>query len=138
MEAKDVRRGAAWMTTPELRRYRRFVRALEEHCATHGVAWTPLLGLRLRDVAVCHLLVLRVEAALLQEDGLELDPKAALPTAVAEAIGKAQERCRKAMRELEEYCVKAGTPIDQGIADVMRPIIRQMGCPEAPQDAEGA
>lgn len=135
MDEKDLRRGATWMTGTELRRYRRFVRALEEHCATHGVAWTPLLGVRLRDVVVCHLLLLRVEAMLLPEDGLEADPKATTPTAVAEAIGKAQERGRKAMRELEDYCVKAGAPIDQGIADMMRPIIRQMGSPEAASEA---
>lgn len=126
MEMKELRRGAEWMTAGELRTYRRFVKSLEAHCTALGVAWTPLLGVRLRDIAVCHLLVLRVEDALLQEDAEAVDPKGALPSAVGEAIGKAQERSRKAMKELEEYCMKAGTPIDQGLADMMRPIIRQV------------
>jgi len=143
MEMRELRRGAGWMTAGELRVYRRFVKSLEGHCTALGVAWTPLLGVRLRDIAVCHLLVLRVEDALLQEDADTVDPKGSLPTVVAEAIGKAQERTRKAMKELEEYCVKAGTPIDQGLADMMRPIIRrvaEMACAaeDAPATAEGS
>lgn len=42
-----------------------------------------------------------------------------------EALGKAQERLRKAVKDLEEYYTKTGSPIDIGLADLMKPVLKR-------------
>ena len=46
-------------------------------------------------------------------------------TVQLEILGKARERLRKAMKELEEGCAKAFKPLHQGIADRMKPVLKK-------------
>lgn len=54
-------------------------------------------------------------------------PKRPGLTTLIEAIGKARERTRKAIKELEEHCAKRGAPMNIGLADYMKPIIEKAG-----------
>ncbi len=47
------------------------------------------------------------------------------PLVAAEAVGKARERMRKAMKELEDFCDRAGKPIEEGLADTVKPIMKK-------------
>lgn len=108
-----------------------------------GVEMTPLAALRVEDVLVGHLTV-RALAAVLRRDGVTLelpvrtrekdpaDSGSAPPPAkslvvhpAVEALGKAQERLRKAMNELEETCARAGAPMAKGLGSRMKPILKQ-------------
>ena len=122
MNLKELARGEAWMSEVEQRLARRFVRGMGLVFEGHGVADTPLLALRVNDVLVSYVLVRRLEAGLYPgalEDGGDDRAMAA----VVEAVSRARERMRKAMKELEDACAKAGTPIDTGLADVVKPLL---------------
>ena len=54
-------------------------------------------------------------------------PKRPSLITLIEAIGKARERARKAIKELEEHCAKRETPINIGLADYMKPLIEKAG-----------
>ena len=114
--------------------------SIERMLEEHGVAMTPLVALRAEDVFVSWLVARRIEADLCAA-GIFIaaprsrtrasceEPAPAMPaqnlTPAIEAAGKARERMRKAMKELEETCEKMGTPIDKGLADIMRPILKK-------------
>ncbi|MCF6287153.1 MAG: hypothetical protein L3K26_18495 [Candidatus Hydrogenedentes bacterium] len=116
--------GEAWMTEEEIVLNRQFVRGVDELLRDRGVGENPLLALRVNDVVVSWLLVRRMEMALAEPEG----PEETTPTTPAQvdAIGKSRERLRKSIKDLEEYCARAGTPIDTGLADVMKPVIQQV------------
>lgn len=116
MNLRELARGEPWMTEEEQRLNRRFVRGMRALFEEHGVGDSPLLALRVGDVAVSYVLVRRLEALL---DGNEGET----PDAVVEKVSRARERMRKAMKELEEACAKQGTPIDTGLADLMKPLL---------------
>jgi len=101
-----------------------FIEGMKQHLARYGVALTPLLVLRVREVLVCLLVVLHLEKGLLCGQEEEVGSRT-VAGADLETLGKAQERLRKAMNDLEESCAKAGTPIDKGLADVMKPILQR-------------
>ena len=84
----------------------------------NGVAVTPLLVLRTEDLVLASLALRRVL------DGFAGDT-AELTAADHELLNKAVERRRKAVRELEDACQRAGTPLDKGLADEMAPLIEQ-------------
>ncbi len=44
---------------------------------------------------------------------------------LADAHGKASERWRKTMKELEEHCASTGRPMTGGLAEYMKPIIKK-------------
>jgi hypothetical protein len=96
-------------------RFRRLFKA-------RGLEKTPMLALRLRDVLTAFFVVQRLERKMQTArcEGSE-DEKSEL--SVMEAHGKASERWRKAMKELEEYCAATGRPVGTGLADLMKPII---------------
>lgn len=113
-----------------------FVAGMRAVFERQGVVETPLLILRMEDVLANYLLVGRAErisetgparTANRKEGGTEVAERNTEPHApgLDEHIGKARERLRKSMKELEESCAKAGTPIDAGLADVMRPILKK-------------
>lgn len=52
-------------------------------------------------------------------------PRVRAELVLVDAHGKASERWRKAMKELEEYCDSAGRPVNIGLADIMKPIIQR-------------
>jgi hypothetical protein len=115
--------GEAWMSADEAELNRQFVRGVGKLLEERGVVENPLLVLRVSDIVVSWLLARRMEAGL--EGGPEGEA-ARTTSAQAEAIGKSRERLRKAIKELEEYCERAGTPIDRGLADLMKPVIQQI------------
>jgi len=123
MDLKTLARGEAWMDDAERRLARRFMRGMSALFNEHGVADTPLLALRVNDVLVSWLLVRRAETGLFPGALDPGDDRAA--AAVIEAVSRARERMRKAMKELEDACAKGGTPIDAGLADQVRPILKQ-------------
>jgi len=124
MELMMLAEGEAWMNDEERRLNGQFVVGVRALLESRGVTENPLLALRVNDVVVSWLLVRRMEARL----GEEGDPEAGERTtpAAADAIGKSRERLRKSIKDLEDYCARAGTPIDTGLADVMKPVIQQV------------
>ena len=140
MDLRRLAQGEAWMSAGELEITRRMVKQLRKCFKAAGAAETPLLALRCDDIIVSFLLVRRLEEQL-GAVGVPADAggKTTLTLgAVVEAIGKARERMRKAMKDLEESCAKLGTPIDQGIAEVMQPILaKAQGVAEAALEKNG-
>lgn len=123
MKMTTLALGETWMSADELALNRQLVDSVKELLKNRGVAENPLLVLRVDDIAVSWLLTRRMEASLGPgEDGQSPRTSAAQ----ADAIGKSRERLRKAIKELEEYCERAGTPIDTGLADLMKPVIQQV------------
>jgi hypothetical protein len=122
------------LTGPDRALAARFVSEVEDVFERHGVELTPLLALRVQDVLVSYLVVRRLEETL-RRDGIVLgehphssDEEEGKPARVhpaLEAAAKARERLRRAVHELEEACTRAGTPIDLGLADRMKPILKQ-------------
>jgi hypothetical protein len=115
--------GETWMSTDELELNLQLVRGVEQLLKNRGVAESPLLVLRVDDIVVSWLLTRRLEAGLGPGDDGEVPRTSA---SQADAIGKSRERLRKAIKELEEYCERAGTPIDTGLADRMKPVIQEV------------
>jgi hypothetical protein len=108
--------------------------ALEAQLAERGVPLTPLILLRLEDLVTAWLAARRIEAVLWDagvfcdaptRKGKDADEAAMAVSALVEHAGKARERTRKAMKDLEEACEKLGAPIDQGIADRVRPLLEK-------------
>lgn len=124
MKLTTLAQGASWMTGAETVLNRKFVRGLRRLLRAWGVAENPLLVLRVNDVAVSWLVARRLEAGLAPADA---DLECARVTPVqADAIGKSRERLRKAVKELEDYCARAGTPVDSGLADHLQSVVRKV------------
>lgn len=123
MNMTTLARGETWMRHDELELTRQFVRGIGTLLGDRGVVENPLLVLRVNDIVVTWLLARRLEESLGPGDDGET---ARTSAAQADAIGKSRERLRKAIKELEEYCERAGTPIDTGLADLMKPVIQQV------------
>jgi len=111
-----------------------WVDALEALLAERGVPLTPLILLRLEDLMTAWLAARRIEAILWETGvfadapkrrGQDGDEPALTVTALVDHAGKARERTRKAMKDLEEACEKLGAPIDQGLADTVKPLLEQ-------------
>lgn len=107
--------------------------ALEALLIERGVPLTPLILVRLEDLATAWLIARRLEDALWHRGVFcaappkrrqDTDDAAQAVSPLVEQSGKARERVRKAMKDLEEACEKLGTPIDQGLADAVRPLLR--------------
>lgn len=126
MKLTTLARGEHWMDPTEFDLNRKLVGGIAKLLKERGVKENPLLALRVNELTVTWLVSRRVEAALAPEEDTAA-PR--MSPAQAEAIGKARERLRKAVRELEEYCERAGTPIDRGLADLMKPVIQQIQGP---------
>jgi hypothetical protein len=113
------------MTDEERLAVKRFVAEVRRMFAARGVRESPLLTLRVADVGIHWLLAMRLERGLMpEEDGPDANA-VELSGALADQIGKARERMRKSIRELEDACTRLGTPIDVGIADRMLPMVRE-------------
>lgn len=123
MKITTLALGETWMSADEAALTRHFVEGVEGMLKDRGVTENPLLVLRLSDIVVSWLLSRRLEDGL---GGGAADEAPRTTSAQAEAVGKSRERLRKAIKELEEYCERAGTPIDTGLADRMKPVIQQI------------
>jgi len=116
------------MTDSERELAKDTVRRLRRLFKSRGVTETPLIALRVDDLCASLLLAQRAEDALVRLPTLDPDPSKVVGERAAAAIesaGRARERLRKAMKELEQACAKMGTPVDIGIADRMKPIMRK-------------
>lgn len=119
---------------------RLFGRELEGMLRKHGVEPTPLLAIRVEDVVASWLTARRLEDALCEDGASGLDEArtargaAAAPGGLVraphpllEAAGKARERLRKALKELEDACT-AGRGDEKlgaaGLAEEVRPLLR--------------
>lgn len=102
-----------------------FTDALRAHLDGHGVAPSPLVVARAADVQASLIDLVRIEDAHAVDAAAGEGVTAASAVARAEAAGKARERLRKAMKELEDSCAKAGTPIEKGLADRVRPLLKR-------------
>jgi len=89
--------------------------------ADRAVEPTPMMLLRISDVLVMHALVRRAEAKL----GFDEDAANKGNAVAFDVVGKAYERLRKAMRELDDFYVREGKPGNAGIADAMRPLFKK-------------
>lgn len=125
MKIEKILHGESWLTREERIYIRKFLVAVQQLFLAKGVQDSPLLILRVGDVATHLLLVRRQELALVQTDESKAMDAAALNGPLAEQIGKSRERLRKAIKELEEACARLGTPVDTGIAGEMLPLVRQ-------------
>jgi hypothetical protein len=125
MTFADMRQGELWMTEEERQRQRRFAGVMKKFLKHHGVADSPLLCLRVNDVAMQWLLVRRLENSLAETSHPPEGELPLVPTTLADHIGKGRERLRKAIRELEDACARLGTPIDSGLADQLAPLMRE-------------
>jgi hypothetical protein len=123
MKMTTLALGETWMSADELELNRQLVDGVKKLLEDRGVAENPLLVLRVDDIVVSLLLTRRMEANLGPGEDGETPRTSA---AQADAIGKTRERLRKAIKELEEYCERAGTPIDTGLADLMKPVIQEI------------
>ena len=94
------------------------------------VELTSLVLARANDVVVSYLVVRKLEeavwkAAKIAADRSDKQPMDKETLDLMEALGKAQERSRKAMKDFEEVLAKAGTPIGAGFADRVKPLLKK-------------
>jgi hypothetical protein len=119
--------GRGWMEPSERALSKELVTGLAAHYGIDATDTDPLLALRVDDVAVHYLLVLRLEEILSrargrgEEDGD--DPKK--ETTLVESVLRTRERLRKTMKELDEVLSRVGSGAGQGLADIMKPIMKQ-------------
>ncbi|HOZ48071.1 MAG TPA: hypothetical protein PLO37_21050 [Candidatus Hydrogenedentes bacterium] len=114
-----------WFTDAERALAEALVGDFAELFGQCGVAETASLKMRTEDVIVSYLHVRRVEHLLAPSVVEAATATTANEERVIDAAGRARERLRKAMKELEDYCTRAGAPIDQGIAGLMKPILKK-------------
>lgn len=114
--------GYDWMSPREQAMALRLAMQMRDHLDRRGVADSPLVALRLEDVIAARIHVHRVEVGM---GSLEISEDTKAVVVLIEAAGKARERMRKAMKEFEDACAKAGTPIDRGLADQLKPLLQK-------------
>ncbi len=125
MRLNEIARGEAWMNEEERQIMKRLVAAIRRLFRARGVGESPLLGMRVADVGVHCLIARRLELGLTPRVDEEGQVCQEISGAQADQIGKARERLRKAIRELEDACARLGTPVDQGLADQLLPAMRK-------------
>lgn len=103
----------------ELPLMERLLRELDALFARNEVAVSPLLAMRVEDALVAFLAVRRVsETAPEDHYGKPFYD-------YLEQLNKAIERRRKAVKELEDACERAGAPLEQGLAERLLPLIER-------------
>ena len=91
-----------------------FVGDIPTYFRQAGIPISPFTAIRVHDVLASLLSVYRIESA---SDGDA--------PAIDEQAAKARERLRRAMKELEELCAKAGSPIQTGLPDSVKPLLHK-------------
>jgi hypothetical protein len=138
MDLATVAAGAEWMDDGERKLTCDITLAMAQDFARRGVPDSPLLAMRLEDVIVSYLHVRRAELAIgkpseakdANEDAKDkvkgsVKGNVRENAALIEAAGKARERLRKAMKELEETYAKTAPSIHGGIAVQMKPLLKK-------------
>lgn len=109
-----------WMVQDEAIQYKRLIRDLDRIARKRAIPTSPLLELRIDDLAVTFILVRRTEARL---DAVYGDTT----TTAVEAVGKVRERLRKTVKEFEEFVQKTGRPEATNIAEAAAPLMLRIG-----------
>ncbi len=95
------------------------LRELDALFTRNEVTVSPLLAMRVEDALVAFLAVRRVlEMAPEDQNGKPFHD-------YLEQLNKAIERRRKAVKELEDTCERAGAPLEQGLAERLLPLIER-------------
>lgn len=104
-------------------------RALVRELKRYGVKETPLLWNYVCAVDSALMTVKYVEGMLF---GLRAEERPDVPAqkkdrdlALVEALGRVAQRWRTAVKDLEEFLEKTGSPAQMSLPDRMRPIIKQ-------------
>ncbi|HIJ66643.1 MAG TPA: hypothetical protein HPP77_11910 [Candidatus Hydrogenedentes bacterium] len=105
-----------------------FLTDMERWFTQCQVEVTPLMVLCVEEILINLTVARRIEATFAENPSLLAPAKnGAAPTVIpaVDAAAKARERARKAMKELEEFCKKAGTPLDKGVAAAVQPLLKK-------------
>lgn len=114
----------AWMTIEERQLVRRFVREMKKLLKEQDTAPAPLLALRINDVVNSYILVRRAERTALMPLPEEEDFAPARRS--FDEIGKALDRLRKAMQDLDAALpAPTTTPQSADLATFLQPIFAQ-------------
>jgi len=117
-----------WFTDDERAVAAAFIRDFVGVFGRCGVDTTATLKIRTDDVIVSYLHVCRIEAKLgvsVMADGEGTAAPTVDEERVIDVAGRARELLRKAMKDREDYCTRAGAPINRGIASLMKPILKK-------------
>ena len=105
-------------------------RDMQDWAVVRDAAQGLMHALRVNDVGVSFLLVRRIESELghLHREDDEAPASAKSPTllTLVDAIGKAREKMRKAINELETSCPDAVAATDTGLADMMKRLVQNV------------
>jgi len=94
-------------------------RAVAGALTQYGADPTPWMLLRAGDIVMSHIDVRRLELHLVES----LESGATPAPAAFDAVGKARERLRKAVKDFEDARARAGTRVDVGLADRVLPML---------------
>lgn len=105
MSLKDLARPEPWMDQEERQTAATLIAAFQQHFADRDIPENPFLTLRLQDCLLHYTLCRRLENAILA-DSREIT------AAEAAHIGKARERLRKALKDLEDTAKRLTPPAE--------------------------
>ncbi len=109
MNLSNLAQAEPWMDHEERQTAATLAAAFEKNFADRQIPEGPFLTLRVENCLVHHALCRRLERALTPDP--DADTPATITTAIAGHIGRARERLRKALKELEDTADKlAPTP----------------------------
>ena len=108
MTLNDLICGEPWMDPEEHESAAELVRSIQQSFIDRQIPETPFLVLRVQDFLLHHTLCRRLERSLIP-DPAAVPPVTVLPS-LAEHIGKARDRMRKALKELEDAAAKLAPP----------------------------
>lgn len=127
MDKHQAKGKKAWMENDEESVFAAFVEEIHAYLDERGVTRTPFLRLRVEWLATLVVLMKRCEDGLAEA---ALQKPATTESAktfsiLLDTLIKIWERIQKVMNEIEDHCAKAGTPIDTGLADKMKPLLQR-------------
>ena len=133
MTLNDLTCGEPWMDPEEHESAAKLVRSLQQSFTDRQIPETPFLVLRVQDFLLHHTLCRRLERSL-TPDPAAVPPVTVLPS-LAEHIGKARDRMRKALKELEDAAAKLAPPPPPpppparpfNLPDFYKPILEKAG-----------
>lgn len=127
MNEEQATGGNAWMDEIEKTIFASFVDEIQSFLSEKSVKPTPFLRLRVEWLATLVVLRNRNEAGLADVKLKKpADPDSAKTMSILlDNLFKLWERMQKVMNEIEDYCAKAGTPIDKGLADKVKPLLQR-------------
>ncbi|MBW7866229.1 MAG: hypothetical protein H3C30_17660 [Candidatus Hydrogenedentes bacterium] len=121
MTFNDLLTGEVWMSPEERLTHTNFITAVTAQLDARKVPASATLILRVAEAANLLHLARRLERGLTPSPE---DPgNYSVTPALAEQIGKARERLRKALKEIEDTCATLGARASRGFADEIRPML---------------